>query len=79
MIMSASDARAFVLFWKREEGKIHENHEHPFSSFNISLCKFMKIVTIALSYMFPELVHDSSYHTLLLFLIIYSACWYCVQ
>lgn len=28
--------RAFVLFWQ-EEGKIHENHEHLFSSFNISL------------------------------------------
>ena len=30
----------------------------------------MKIVTIAFSYMFLELAHDSSYHTLLLFLII---------
>ena len=30
----------------------------------------MKIVAIAFGYMFPELAHDSSYHTLLLFLII---------
>ena len=60
-----------MLFWKREEGKIHENHEHPFFQFQYFInVKFMKIVTIAFGYMFPELVHDSSYHTLLLFLII---------
>lgn len=39
---------------------------------------FMKVITLALGYVFPILAHDSSYHTLLVFLISLSACWKCM-